>query len=222
VQAAALGEQEAAQAIWVRLSAAERWKDWPDCWEPRYQSKTREQLQDPSLLLGACIFDHLRNALLREAVDRKDVHARMKALLKEFPKVNEGWRGQLFEDLTRTINAEPPKPGSVEALLLDLAGRPMGQLGIYEDPAGREILDRGLDAVPELIPLLQDPRVTAHEEQAFMNAPASIAPVGFLAGRFLYHIVGDQPSFPKYGFDTDTIRAWWENCPSPRLSFRVS
>ena len=212
VQTAARGDTDTAQAIWLRFSAAE-W--WSDC---QVDEDIPGQLRNQHVLLGRCIFDHLRNALLEAGVDRNDIHVRMTALLKDFPKLNTGLRRTLFEDLTTTINALPPKTGSVEALLLDWASRPstMRHLGMYSDhtqtadaPA-REIIARGLDAVPELIALLNDRRVTAHEQPAFMRAPARIKRVGELARQIVRQIAGDQAAFPRYGDDTAAIVAWWE------------
>ena len=213
VQTAAIGEEESAQAIWSRFSAAEWLSD------ARFGESIAEQLSDQRQFLGRCIFDHLRNALLKAGVDRKGIHTRMSALLKEFPKLNADWRAQLFDDLTTTVNAAQPKAGSVESLLLDWAARPstMRHLGIYSkcgpedaDAPAREILSRGRDAVPELIALLQDSRLTAHEQAGIMKAPARVKRVGELARDLVRQIAGDQPSFPKYGDDTDAIRVWWE------------
>jgi hypothetical protein len=198
VQTAARGDQETARAIWKRFSAA----------KSRFGENIAEQLKNQQLLLGRCIFDHLRNALLHTESNRNHIHTHMTALLEEFPKLNVGWRAELFKDLATTVKAAPPKDGSIEALLLDWASRPSGwrHLGA---PA-REILDRGLDAVPELLSLLKDSRVTAHEQQAFMNAPARIKRVGELARHLVRQIAGDQVKVPRYGDDTEAIRAWWE------------
>jgi hypothetical protein len=212
VQTAALGDQETAQAIWERFSGGEWWSD------ARFGEDIAKQLKDQKLLLGRCIFDHMRNALLEAGADRQVIHTRMTALLKEFPTLKTDWRAQLYEDLTTTVKAAPPKAGSVEVLLLDWASRPsnMRHLGMHSphtraaDAPAREILSRGLDAVPELLDLLKDQRVTAHEQQAFMKAPPRIKRVGELARQLVRQIAGDQATFPRYGDDTEAILAWWE------------
>jgi flagellar motility protein MotE (MotC chaperone) len=212
VQTAAIGREETAQAIWRRFGGSGWWSD------ARFGENIADQLKDQRQLLARCIFDHLRNALLKAGVDRKEVHTRMRALLTEFPKLNADWRAELFADLTTTVNAAIPRAGSVEALLMDWAARPsnMRHLGMYDthtkaaDAPARAILSRGLDAVPELIALRKDRRVTAHEQPAFMKAPARIKRVGELARQLVREIAGDQASFPKYGDDTDALRAWWE------------
>lgn len=213
VQTAARGDTETAQAIWERFSVAE-W--WPDA--ELDQNFYPGQLDDQKLLLARCIFDYLRNSLLNAGVGRNDVHTRMAALLKDFPQLNSGRRGQLFEDLTAAVNAPLPETGSVEAELLDWASRPskMRHLGMYDehnkaaDAPAREIVARGFDSFPGLIALLDDKRVTAHEQPAIMNAPAHIRRVGELARELIREIAGNQESFPKYEQGTAAIQAWWE------------
>ncbi len=152
LQTAAIGSDETAEAIWRRFATAGWWRD------ARFGEDIVEQLKDQRQFLGRCIFDHLRNALLKAGVDRKDVQTRMSVLLEEFPNLNTDWRAELFEDLTTTVSATPPQAGSVEALLLDWGActSTMRHLGLYNDhtrhadaPA-REIVLRGYDAIPEL------------------------------------------------------------------------
>lgn len=217
VQTAAHGDTDTAQAIWRRFSGAGWWRDGY-----RFHEDIPSQLGDQHLLLGRCIFDHLRNALLQPGNQRAEIHGSMSALLKEFPQLNADWRRELFEDLTTTVNAPPPKAGSVEALLLDWASRPsnMRHLGMYveqtqtADAPAREILARGLAAVPELIALLNDRRVTVHEQPAFMNGAERIRSVGELARQLVREIAGQPgpfpPSFPQRADDTAKILAWWK------------
>lgn len=212
VQTATLGDQERAQAIWDQFSGCERWSD------VRFGEDIAEQLKDQESLLGRCIFDHLRNALLESGADRQIIHTRIAALFEEFPKLKTDWRAQLFEDLTTTVKASPPKAESVEALLLEWGSHPRKGIRLVKmssdtwnvDTPARDILYRGLDAVPELLDLMHDQRVTAHEQQTFMKAPPRIKRVGELARQLVRQIAGDQESFPRYGDDAEAIRAWWE------------
>ena len=212
VQTAALGQDETAERIWKRFSAAEWWSDG------RFGDQVESQVTDPARLLARCIFDHLRNGLRQHDADWKLIHKRMKALFEEFPKLNRGWRSTLFSDLATTVNAAPPRPGSIEALLLDWSRRPshMRHLGIFHegrqsdaDSPARRIVRRGYGAVPGLLRLLDDRRITAHECPAIMNSPARIRRVGELARQLVRQIAGDQAAFRKYGDDMAAIRAWW-------------
>lgn len=143
----------------------------------------------------------------------------MTALFDEFPDLKTEERRELLTDLTSTLNAKSPEADSVEALLLDWAGRPTesGYFGLFrdgymdeKDSPARRILLRGFDAVPGLLALLGDRRVTVHERPAFMNAEAHVRRVGELAEYLLCEIAGDgAPSLPD-GPDPKAWKAWWE------------
>ncbi len=213
VQTAALGDEATAQAIWDRFSRAPMWS------EARYGEDIQGQLRNPEMLLARCIFDHLRDALLQKQADREDIHTRMDALLSEFSRLDRDWRRQIFNDLTITVDAKPAKPGSIEALLLDWADRPsdMRHLGIFHDygpneadASAREIVMRGYNAVPELLALLDDPRITLHEIPACMKAPPRIKRVGELARGLISMIAGGHSDFPEDTDSLEAIRAWWK------------
>lgn len=214
VQTAALGDEDTARAIWARFYESGSWI------EADFGEHIAEQKKKPEPLLGRCVFDHLRNSLLREGVDRKRVLERMAGLLAEFPQLIAYRHMRLVEDLAATVNAVPPSPGSVEALLLDWAAKPsvmQHPLGCGEsdaDAPARRILALGFDAVPELIALMRDPRVTAHESPADMKAPAEIKRVGELARELVRKIAGYQTPFHNYEDDTDAILAWWDKARS--------
>jgi hypothetical protein len=119
VQTAIMGDEPTAQAIWKRLSTTEEWKDESEC-----EVGDPALLKDQKLLLATCIFNHLQESVIKEKTDWKDVHARMGALLKDFRKMNDELNKDFFEALTRTVNAPPPEPGSVEALLVSWSRNP--------------------------------------------------------------------------------------------------
>jgi hypothetical protein len=79
-----------------------------------------------------------------------EVRERLSRLLEESDDLRNA-HGQLLEDLAATIAAPVPAPESVEALLLACSFK-----GIRED----ELMQRGFDAVPELIRLRTDRRMT--------------------------------------------------------------
>lgn len=213
VQLAARGDESTAQDIWRRFSAEEWWSDGHPL------GRASEQVKNPPLLLASCIFNHLRNRVLQPRADWQEIHARMWALFDEFPALKDELRNEVFDGLTAAINAKSPAPGSTEALLLNWSRRPtaMSHFGLFDEereseaeaPA-REIVLKGEDAVPDLIALLEDRRITAHEVPAFMNAPARIQRVGELAARLLEEITGIQGSFSGAAPDRTALRAWLE------------
>jgi hypothetical protein len=99
----------------------------------------------------------------------------MKALFKELPDLSQGDRKVLFDDLATTLAARPPAHGSIEAKLLDWSRRPHEyptynpfEQGCKPDPQpdapAPEIVQHGFDAIPPLLELLRDNRLTAHRE----------------------------------------------------------
>ena len=227
VQAAALGDENSAQQIWQRFSVKGMW-NWPRIAEsplpnpwtyhPHTAKNPASQQPDPKDLLAACLFERLWGSLRQEQPDLKDIRSQMEALFTEFPRMNRGGSGELFRDLTTTINAKPAKPGSVEALLLDWACRPVNHLGIFQDvpnsdaniPA-QEIALRGRAAIPKLMALMDDRRVTTHSGGGFMMAPLRIKRLGELACELVREIAGTPASFPLNGEDKPAdIRAWWD------------
>lgn len=204
VQAAALGDESSAQALWNAF----------------HQKGVDD---DQQLLLEHCIFDYLRDQLLQEEVDYKAIRSKMSTLLSESSLTDDFEAANLYERLRKTVDAEPPPEGSVEALLLDWAKRTstLRHLGLYHeyeeakaDESARKIVLRGLDSVPELIQLLDDPRLTVHETRAFMMAEPRIKSVGDLAEHLLLEIIGDQPALANKRRYPSSIRNWWAKAKS--------
>ncbi|MDB5306331.1 MAG: hypothetical protein JWO38_533 [Gemmataceae bacterium] len=193
-----------------------------------------DPFKDAPLTLARCYADHLEHRVLQGAANWRDVRARMEVLFDDVPDLKIGQRKALLTDLAATLDAKPPPEGSVEAFLLDWAGRPAGStdsllpdwaagpeepvwvhlLFNFEAGAGnapaREIVLRGFDAVPALLALLEDRRVTAHD--AFIG---DIERVGDLAGELLQEIAGIPPENDPLTFrpakrSPAYWRTWWE------------
>jgi hypothetical protein len=172
----------------------------------------KKDREDPALLLASGIFIHLRRELLQDQPPWPDIQSRMNALFAEFPGLKTNERAALLDDLGMTVSARPPAVDSTEALVLQLA-RIANQSRSYgtfdKDPANkagalsRVILLRGRDAVPDLIALLGDRRLTAGAWPAFANAPARIRRVGDLAEALLRELTG-LPGSP----DAAAFRDW--------------
>jgi hypothetical protein len=140
----------------------------------------------------------------------------MKALFDDFPALKVPFRQELFDDLTTTLQARPAAKGSTEALLLDWARRPGSAwgLGLFRDvedleadaPA-REIVLRGFDAIPDLIALLSDRRVTVHE---------GTQRVGDLAEGLLQEITAREIPHSEGPRDAAAWSAWWKQARRQR------
>jgi hypothetical protein len=177
VQLAARGDEATAQIVWQQVATTKKWTseyhrmrgmhtedDVPDA---------KEEIRNPALVLGECIFDDLESRLTQKDADWQTIYDRMKALFKELPDLSKGDRKVIFDDLATTLTASPPAPGSIEAKLLDWSRRPH-ERPTYDpfeqackpdplpDAPAREIVLRGFDAIPPLLELLRDNRLTAH------------------------------------------------------------
>jgi hypothetical protein len=212
VQLAARGEENNAQIVWRRFSAAEWWSDG------EVSDDVRNARKAPPILLGRCIFDHLRKTILQKPGELVQVHGQMKALFDEFPALKSSERAELFNDVGATVIAPPPPANSTEALLLDWAGKPnrMRHLGIFNelntgpDASARAIVLRGFESIPGLIALLDDRRITAHEQPAVMRASARILRIGDLAKGLLEDLTGFKSSNASDAPTPAALRAWWE------------
>lgn|GEM_PF-2537331 len=223
VQTAAAGDEQTAQGIWDRFKTLEPLEyDDITCGLVDYSSLENsvvQMLKDPHTLLARCIFNHLENALLQDQAKWREIHAKMTALLKEFPSLNEEGRRELCEDLDAAVNSKPAPPGSIESLLIEWSRRPggAGYLEIFDewpssgdDKPARKIVLQGFDAVPGLLALVEDRRLTVHVERASGRMPKRQLRVGELAANLLQEIAGDVDLSQSDASEPAALRAWWE------------
>jgi hypothetical protein len=215
IQLAERGDEAQAQAIWKEVSKAFHWADGINGEHPA------EQLRNPETVLARCIFDDLKDRVIKRPDEWSATYDAMKSLLGEFPAL--GWderrgkrqqneRGRLLGDLAETLKPhKPPMPNSVEALLLDWARRPNRESYTpFDDnetsaPA-TAIVVRGFDAIPELLVLLDDPRIVMNRSWGTMWQP--IPRVGDLAEMLLEEIAGrSQFSIEEHERRVE-MRAW--------------
>lgn len=192
-------------------------------------------MNDPSGLLAFCIDGHLRNETLRDPKNWPRILPLLKRLYEEFPilvKVADKkyrWpsaieRLNFLEDLTETVEANPAKADSVEALLVEWSLMPseMRHLGFFRDlgdgdrkadVAAEKILLRGTEVIPELLRLLDDRRITVHESREFRRSQTGVKRLGELAGDLLAKMVGgksDRTVNAREPSSTQDWKDWWQ------------
>jgi len=225
VQLAERGELETAKALWKKSSAAGAIGDI------RHHEDQSPYINDPPKLLARCIYEHLRNETVREPKRWPQIQASMTKLFDEFPFLVKpeqrersfsfaNQRREFLADLTATVKAPPAKDNSVEALLLEWSRRPgtMRRLGVVRSdqdeseavaPANK-ILGQGLSAVPELIALLDDKRMTVHDVPQIMNSIPRVKRLGELAETLLEELSGDRrDQFTNKAQPTQFWKDWW-------------
>jgi hypothetical protein len=230
VQLAARGDEATAQDVWRQVSTTTKWTsdrlrmrglhtedDMPDA---------KDEIAKPALILAECIFDDLESRLSHKDASWQNINERMKALVEEIPELSKGDRKATFDDLAATLAARPPAPGSIEAKLLDWSRRPherptddLFEQGCEPDPQpdapAREIVLRGFDAIPPLLELLRDNRLTAHRDNPELGN--GLLRLRHLASILLSGMTG-EPDWhhgrDRGEHDAAAQRDWWEHARS--------
>ncbi len=212
VQLAARGEDSQAELIWRKVAASE----WLSDADPH--ESVRQDLRNPRLLLAKAIFRQLRNRVLESPGEWPQIYDRMRALLEDFPALKADQRYlAVSQGLAVALEAKPAPKNSTEALLVEWSRIPrdrkdpnrMREQSSDQGPKGQIIL-RGADAVPDLIQLVNDKRITTHEVPAFMKASSRVRLLGELAQELLEEITGIKGKSPREHADISEFRAWLE------------
>ncbi len=180
IQLAARGDEATAQDVWRQVATTTEWtSDLLAQVGLHLKSKVghpNEEIRKPALILAECIFDDLESRLTQKDAHWQTIYDRMQALIEEVPELSKGNRKVLFGDLAKTLAASPPPPGSIAAKLLAWSRQPHDDRTYnpfeqgcnpappQRDAPAREIVLQGFDAIPPLLELLRDNRLTAHRE----------------------------------------------------------
>jgi len=227
LQLAARGDEATAQDVWRQVATTTAWTS--DRLSERglhavsKEAHALEEIGKPALILAECIFDDLESRLTQKDADWQTIDKRMQALVKEVPELSKGRRKTLFEDLGTTLKARPPAPGSIEARLLAWSRQPydlptfdLFERGCKPDPQrdapACEIVVQGFDAIPPLLALLRDNRLTAHRENP--EAGDGLLRVRHLAAYLLSEMTGVPDCLhgcDRGERDAAAQRDWWEH-----------
>jgi hypothetical protein len=175
----------------------------------------------PELDVADSIVRDLEDRVGKGSKGWEAVHKQMGSFFREFPELYVGERMLLYRDLQSTLLAEPPPCDSIEAVLLKWASRPHKgddegegrsvDLRSWNDLSSeaRAIISRGFGAVPELLTLLDDSRITT------LRRGIDYKRVGDLADELLWAIVGSAAPLESGTGFTKRIeparwREWWE------------
>lgn len=205
IQCAARGDRRRADQLWDRFAEDGSLSDGFGAM--RYG----EGKQQPEVLLAAMLFDRLELRIAEPAPDLASISGRMAGLLKDFPVLADERRRDLSARLAETVNARPPEEGSVEALLIEWGKRGADVNRRDEEGEKQAIVRRGFDAVPELLRLQDDRRLTSQRYSAIMKSPSSPKPLGDLAREALAELLpdaGDPQAFYRGPVEGDFATAW--------------
>lgn len=207
-----------ANALWDRFSSS------------RHLSRGFENLrrdttaEDPPFLLASLLFDRCEHMIMEPTVDFATTAVAMDALLTEFPRLATPERKTLYAQVKATAAAQAPAPGSVEADLIAWGHSQKDRHG-EESPQRKAILKRGFGAIPELLRLQNDQRLTRMRYSAIMMRPSSPKPLGDLAESLLGDLLPDAPDL-RVGFDSPVsgnfTAAWEAARPKGELAYYLS
>jgi hypothetical protein len=204
VQCAARGDRRRADLLWGRFLGEGRRFDGLGVVHNARDIGMLERL------LAMMCFETYEMRITDPEADSAAILAGMKALLHGFPSLGDETRKNLVAGLEETVKAKPPETGSVEALLIGW-GRSVPDGAAHEDKSKEAIIRRGFDAIPELLRLQHDRRLTSQRYSAFMMRPSSPKPLGDLARDILAELLPDAEGLRK-GFDSpvsaDFDQAW--------------
>lgn len=179
---------------------------------------------DPRFLLASLLFDRCEHMIMDPTVDFTTTAAAMDTLLTEFPRLATPERKTLYAQVKATAEARPAAPGSVEADLIAWGNSQKDDHG-DEPPQRKAILKRGFGAIPELLRLQNDQRLTRMRYSAIMMRPSSPKPLGDLAQSLLSELLPDAPDM-RVGFDSPAsgnfTTAWEAARPKGELAYYLS
>jgi hypothetical protein len=187
----ARGDQIQTSIFWKHI-ADEAW-----FWNGRGELKNVPADEKAKLLLSILIWDRWELQLTEQNTDLKAIENRLQALLTEVPRLATKERKDLVHYIHLANTAPPASEESVEALLI-LYGK-SNQLDFegvlkkgWDTPQGR-IMRRGYEAIPELLRLSKDQRITSQRWHAVMNRPSSPKLLGDIAKELLNNMIGSKP-----------------------------
>lgn len=184
------GDQEQASMLWRRI-AGEEW-----LWEGRGELSNIPAAERAHLLLSILIWEKWEVEITKVDADFHSIEDRLKTLLEEAPRLATKERKDLVQYI-HLSNTTPPSPvDSVEALLIQYGkSNQLDSENVltkgWDSPKGR-IMRRGYEAIPQLLRLSKDQRITSQRWHAVMNRPSSPKLLGDMAKELLNSMIGSK------------------------------
>jgi hypothetical protein len=183
---------------------------------------TRYPGKSPRGALHTVAWDYLNDQLIEPGTDWMAIYKRLSALLAADEDLRTDKNRALVASLEAALVPSKARPGTIAAQIDGLIdARFISPINDYlkeedslDDPRVTGLIERGFDAVPDLIEHLDDRRLTRYRE--FFLTPGVPAPphhcrVGDLAGTILERL--SQRHVPR-GSTKARARAWWAEAKS--------
>jgi hypothetical protein len=179
--------------------------------DSRLPARDNSNLPDLRELVRQIAYGRIENLICDHPEQWPEARTRLATLLDESETLRKK-HGQLRDDLAAAVDARAPRADSVEALLLAWSRSDIRKRGIH--PGSVEILSRGFAAVPELIRLCEDSRLTRHTlARDDIDGSRQFRRVGDLAQDLLMEISGQSfgtlHSTAPQETAAETWSRWW-------------
>ena len=188
VQCAARRDVKEADVLWDKFNKSEWISDGFD--SLRYKKDKRH----PESFLAAILFDRLELNITQASADLGAIAKSMSAILADYPDLADPHRKDLLDSVSQTAHAKPPEKGSVEDLLIACGKwdeHPADEDEPKTDGPREKLIRMGFDAIPELLRLGTDRRLTSQRFGAFMMCPSKPKLLGDIAREILAQLLPD-------------------------------
>lgn len=200
IELARRGDEEGARNLWQLVSPEHYF------YPPFYEiDQLAEKYDLAELVLARELWSYFELQLYDRKFEIEPTYQKLVKLRNDYQVLFSGSYStritELLADLKTALIAEKPKPGSVEALLIELGDRPgnIQRLNFYSDDhpdshrAAEKIMEQGVSALPELQALTGDTRfVRKSNTSVNFKHPNPRPRLGDLAAVLIKEITGSQ------------------------------
>lgn len=213
IQCARLGDLKNAQAL-ADLYLNSEYNDGFHA-----QESSGHYKQEIPLLLARITYAFYYQNLRQKDADLKQALAMLEQLQKEFPALfsddpeayYEKSRSDFLKDLRLTVNSPPPKKDSIEDLLFQVAFSDVASHMRTPKHPIYKIYFQGIDAIPELVRLSTNRKLTPAIDPAIMNASERRLRLGDVASLVLEDMVGAHAPQNTYRPLDGLWKTWLKN-----------
>jgi hypothetical protein len=186
------------------------------------RQKLPSPLDKPRVFVATLAYEDLDWQITHQPERWPEIEQRLAELLHDYPQIDEGSgeAAKLLGDLRATLSASEPKRNSVEALVVAWSRQPPRDDATVDenapdwanDPGLEQILLCGKEAIPELMRLRTDQRLTTRTTHycGFIGSIVSRVRLGQLADDVLCELAGALvPPSDEHDLG-DVWSAWWK------------
>ena len=171
-----------------------------------------------SLLLARMTYDFYFDQIIEMNANLPHCLAMLEKLAREFPQIfdpkenvtRSNYEKNFLRDLRLSVSSPPPRKDSVEAHLMTIAQKPEHYRWRAPDEAPYLIYKMGTAAIPELVRLATNQRLTPRLNVGMQYSCGNYARIGQIARETLATLCGAHQYQAKDGFDPNWNEKQWK------------